>query len=53
MYQYNNTIQKMMMVEKKKWINLKNWPEIPDHSYKLLITGRSASEKKQSHYLIW
>ena len=33
-------------------IDLKNWPEIPDHSYKLLIIERYASEKKQSHYLI-
>ena len=31
--------------------NKKNWPEIPDHSYRILITGWSGSRKK-IHYLI-
>ena len=28
-----------------------NWPQIPDHSYRILIIGGSGSEK-QTHYLI-
>ena len=28
-----------------------NWPQIPDHSYRILIIGESGSEK-QIHYLI-
>ena len=28
-----------------------NWPQIPDHSYRMLIIGGSGSEK-QIHYLI-
>ena len=28
-----------------------NWPQIPDHSYRILIIGGSGSEK-QIHYLI-
>ena len=27
-----------------------NWPQIPDHLYRILITGGSGSEK-QIHYL--
>ena len=28
-----------------------NWPEFPDHAYRILIVGGSASGKKM-HYLI-
>ena len=29
-----------------------NWPEIPDHPYRILIVGESGSGKTKS-YLIW
>ena len=28
------------------------WPYIPDHPYRILITGGSGSKKKQTHSLI-
>ena len=32
--------------------NNPNWPQIPDHPYRILIDEDSVSEKKQLHYLI-
>ena len=29
-----------------------NWPQIPDHLYRILIIGGFASRKKQIHYFI-
>ena len=29
-----------------------NWPQIPDHLYRMLILGCSGS-RKQTYYLIW
>ena len=30
-----------------------NWPQIPDHPYRILMTWGSWSRKKQTHYLTW
>ena len=38
-------------VTKKHEHNL-NWPQIPDHSYRILLIGGSGLEK-ETHYLIW
>ena len=50
MLEYNKMVQTwltLMMLKKK---NIKehnpNWPQILDHSYKILIIGSSGSEKK-------
>ena len=52
MQQYDKTIQKMInfddvIKEGKKAYN-PNWPKIPDHLYRLLITGGSGSGKTNS-----
>ena len=44
MQQYNKTIQNMInfdVVTKEK--HYPNWSQIPDHSYRILITGGSES----------
>ena len=33
-------------VNEKKSEHNKNWPYVPDHSYRILIIGDSGSEKK-------
>ena len=55
MQQYNKTVQKMINFDDavKKTIKEHNpsWLQIPDHSYRILLTGGSGSEQ-QIHYLI-
>ena len=38
----------MMMQNKKIKENNKNWPQIPDHPYRILIIGGSGSRKANS-----
>ena len=49
MYQYNKTIQKMInfddVTKKRKAENNPNWPQIPDHPYRILIIVGSGSGK--------
>ena len=49
MWQCDKTIQKISNFDNITWENLKvnnlNWPEIPNHSYKILVVGGSRSEK--------
>ena len=42
MLQYDKTIQKCLPLIKK---HKPNWPEIPDHPYRILIVGGSGSGK--------
>ena len=52
MYQYNKTIQKMInfddVTKKRKAENNPNWPQIPDHPYRILIIVGPGSEKTNS-----
>ena len=52
MYQYNKTIQKMINFDDVTKENIKehnpNWPQVPDHPYRILIIGGSGSGKTNS-----
>ena len=54
MQQYNKTIQEMIIfndvIKEDKRENNPNWPQIPDHSYRILITGGSGSGKTNSSF---
>ena len=53
--QYNKTIQKIIKFDDVTKENIKehnpNWPQIPDHPYRILII-RGLDLKNQIHYLI-
>ena len=59
MYQYNEAIQKMINFDDVTKENIKehnpNWPQIPDHPYRILIIGGSGSGKTNSlfHLINW
>ena len=40
----------MMLLKKNKTKHNQNWPYIPDHLYRTLITGDCGSGKKKMHY---
>ena len=42
MCQFNKTMQTLMMLKK---LRKSNWPQIPDHSYRMLINRSSKSRK--------
>ena len=52
MYQYNKTIQKMInfddVTKESKAENNPNWPQVPDHPYRILIIVGSGSGKTNS-----
>ena len=53
MKQYNETVQKMINFDDVAKENIKkkhnqDWPQIPDHPYRILITGGSRSGKTNS-----
>ena len=54
MQQYNETIQKMINFDDVVKGNIKqhnpNWPQIPKHSYRVLIIGASGSGKTSSFF---
>ena len=54
MQQYNETIQEMINFDDVVKGNIKqhnpNWPQIPNHSYRVLIIGASGSGKTNSFF---
>ena len=52
MYQYNKTVQKMINFDDVVKENIKehnpNWPQIPDHPYRIFKAGCSGSGKTNS-----